>query len=196
MASAFDPSRFIVAEAARATAQGAAERSALPTLAGHLPAVAEPSSAPLSAPAEGQAANFSRLATLAGGGLHSREWFADLQRFVDARCPDDIRPEAWDELTGEAWNVARRWSDDALAHGWTSLDLFACNPNPRAARVDRNGLVMSIVCLRTAVKLVEITREVAVMETADHSRSRLRKPRGQASGAVHLWDAYPMQGGP
>ena len=188
MASAFDPSRFIAAEASRG--------ATIATLAAPDQSVAGWSVEAKSFSLGNNPPAVAGIAALAAKGLENREWFADLRHFTERPCPDGVAPDFWDELTGEAWTLARDWSDIAIAAGWTSIDLFGCNPVPSARRVDRDGLVMTIVGLRSATRILSIDADAATLETADLSRSILRKRRHPAAGSVLLWQAYSQEGGP
>ena len=100
----------------------------------------------------------------------------------------------WDELTAETWDVHRNWSERAVALGWTSLDLFGCNPDPFARRVDRDGLVAGIAGLMSPVRLTAITSAYAELTPPRGASMRYRPP--PAAGAVHLWEAYQTESGP
>jgi hypothetical protein len=109
-------------------------------------------------------------------------------------CPDRVRPDVWDELVNEAHVVSRRWGRQALGFGWSPLDLFGCNPDPYARRVDRDGLVACIVGFSTPMKLTELTAPWAVL--ADMNGVTMRWRPGNRQGQAFLWDAYSMASGP
>lgn len=114
--------------------------------------------------------------------------------FVDRPAPDDVRPEIWDELIGEVWDVHRNWGAQALELDWSALDLFGCNPNPSARRLDRDGLVVAIAGILTPLRVTQIERDHALL--SDHRGNILRHRRQRALGGVLLWEAYPMTTGP
>ena len=187
MASAFDPSVFIAAEEREQSLAAPASDFAFDPVGRK--AQQNSSLAPVPTP------SLATLATLAGGDAQILPWTAELKRFTDQPCPPGLRPEYWDELTHEAWTVSREWGRQALDAGWSSMDLFGCNPVPFpfARRVDRDGLVMALVGLMTPTKVVEITPAGAMLRDR---QSTLFFRRRAVPGTVHLWEAYAMSSGP
>lgn len=189
MASAFDPSAFIAAENSGRSQPLAAVNSVW--------AWGDPEPEPAenrrsSRPVE---PTLATLATIAGDTPEKLPWADDLERFGDTACPSGVRPDYWDELTQEAWTVSRDWGQQALDLGWSSLDLFGCNPVPFpfARRIDRDGLVMASVGLLTAVRIVSLSADGAELRD---QHSTMRFYRRLTAGAVHLWEAFAMHGGP
>ena len=191
-APAFDPSRFIQAEAER-------KAQTVATLATAQETVADFAMVPETAENR-QFSGFvghslATIATIAVPAVENRYPFdADLAAFIAQPCPPGIRPETWDEITGETDAVRQRWADHAIGLGWTSLDLFGCNPNPFARRVDRDGLVASITGLLTPVRITSIT--AANAELTPFRGAPMKYHRMYRPGQVHLWEAYRMEGGP
>jgi hypothetical protein len=188
MATAFDPSRFIEAEASRQS-QPLADVASDGWDWGAGPKMPETrdkhgTSAP----------TVATIATLAGPDTSGLPFDRDVRCFVEQPCPRDLDAERWDELTAEVWGVHRNWAALAVGVGWSSLDLFGCNPDPFARRVDRDGLVATIVGLRSPVRLVEITSAYAELACVRGASMRYRPP--PAPGAVHIWEAYRMWSGP
>jgi hypothetical protein len=107
--------------------------------------------------------------------------------------PAAMEPEPWDELVNEAVVISRRWGTKALECGWHPLDLFGCNPNPYARRLDRTGLVALIAGSSTVLRITDVTPEYAeILDSGSIQRFR----RGARQGQVFLWDAYSMPAGP
>lgn len=186
MLEAFDPSAFIEAERAQVS-QAVADNSYGSWAPIGLVKTAEiVRSATLPEP------SVATIATIAADPLGNEEWVADLRAFVNTPCPAWMNDEIWDELTSEAWDVARNWSGKAVAAGWTSTDLFGCNPDPLARRVDRNGLVAAIVSLKTPVTIVAIDSGGATLRCSDSRSSAMRHRRQPSPGAVPLWEAYAV----
>jgi hypothetical protein len=109
-------------------------------------------------------------------------------------CPDRAA-----RTSGTSWSTRRTSSPAAgagrpLGFGWSPLDLFGCNPDPYARRVDRDGLVACIVGFSTPMKLTELTAPWAVL--ADMNGVTMRWRPGGRQGQVFLWDAYSMASGP
>lgn len=106
------------------------------------------------------------------------------------RCSEQY----WDELTGEASVISRLWGQRALDAGWTSVELFGCNPDPYAGRVDRNGLIVTMTNFAVGLRLVDIAPDHALL--LGPREERLRYQAGDVTGRVHLWEAYSMATGP
>lgn len=104
------------------------------------------------------------------------------------------RVKFWNDIAEEAWDVSRQWGQRAIDLGWSSLDLFGCNPDPFARRVDRNGLVVSITSLLTPVRLVDLTAKFAALRDRAGSVMKFYPPVGL--GSVHIWEAHAMTSGP
>lgn len=189
MASRFDPSAFIEAEREQVSQTLAAVEQDLVGFS------FQPETAEICAAAGPDRATVARIAAIAGVAADALPWAQDLEAFVDRPCPADVRPEYWDELTNEAWSISRQWGATACAAGWSSLDIFACNPDPSARRVDRDGLVLGVVGMIAPMRVIDVTSEYAALQ--DRHGSVLRhRPSLRAPGAVHLWEAYPMIAGP
>jgi hypothetical protein len=189
VASRFDPRAFIEAELAEVSQTVAAESQ--PRCVASLVSKTADFCGFESQPAS----PLATIATLAAPTVQTRPWDAQLRRFVDQPCPADVRPDYWDELTNEALSVSKHWGTQALSAGWSALDLFACNPDPSRRRGDRDGLVKSIVDLRMAVRVVELTTTYAALEDLNQHVLRHR-PSLRAAGSTFLWEAYPMIAGP
>lgn len=114
--------------------------------------------------------------------------------FVDSPCPAGVSDDYWETLIEDVWTVSREWGQIALDVGWAPLDLFGCNPVPSAGRVDRDGLAVSISRLRTPVQVTGIDPTAATLRC--QRGSVMRHYRRQKPGAVYLWHAYGMHGGP
>lgn len=120
-------------------------------------------------------------------------WQDDIDALHLLPCPTGMTDARWKRLLRITRSVSREWGRTALDAGWHPLELFGCNPEPMARRVDRNGLVASIFGLSTPVEVTEISRTCAVLSVRIGAPMRYRPigPRGQ----VYLWHAY-RQGGP
>lgn len=191
-APAFDPSRFIQAEAERA-AQTVATLAACPVTVADFAFGSETTE--ISRFSDEPEPALATIATIAAPQFEIHYPFdPDLVVFIAQPCPPGVRPEAWDEITGETDAVRQRWTDHAIGLGWTSLDLFGCHPNPFGRRVDRDGLVASITGLLTPVRITSITATYA--ELTPFQGPPMRYHRLHRPGQVHLWEAYSMAGGP
>ncbi len=188
MSFAFDPSRFIKAEEARYS-----QTVAAPATDYSWPATVlkRAENCGFQAPRE---TRLAAIATIAGGDRETLPWNREIQFFVDSPCPADIRAEFWNELIEEAWTVHRNWGAIAFDAGWSVIDLFGCNPDPTARRLDRNGLVAGICSLLSPVRLTAITAAHAVLEP--RRGPAIRHYRSPAPGSVPLWVAYANSTGP
>lgn len=185
MDSAFDPSAFIQAEQSQAAASEPFYFGA--------PAEA-PKGAEICEKPPVEAATIAEIAGIAGDAPGNLPWSPDLEAWAAGPRADWIKPDLWDEVTNEALVVSKRWGASALEQGWSMLGLFGCNPKPRAGRVDRNGLVATIVGLRSAVRLTAITADHAELVARGGVVMRYRPMIGP--GSVPLWEGYSMRGGP
>lgn len=188
MTSRFDPSAFLAAEQSQLS----------PAVATVADAWAwepkQPKTAEMREFEPAPAASVATIAAIAGVHAENLPWSAEVMRFVDRPAPGGVRPEAWDELVGEVWDIHRNWGSQALELGWSALDLFGCNPDPSARRVDRDGLVVAIAGILTPLRVTLIERDHALL--SDHRGNVLRHRRQRAAGGVLLWEAFPMTTGP
>lgn len=133
----------------------------------------------------------STVSTVSGFPLPWADGLAVMER-MDA--PDWMREDQWDHIVRTALGLSRDWGVQALAMGWDTLDLFGCNPEPWAGRIDRDGLSLSLSGWRGPITVRAITATAITME-ADHGQV-VRFYRHQRSGAVPMWVAYGRGGGP
>ena len=188
MATAFDPTQFIEAENSRCSQTIAA------------PATDQRWTATDPKPAENcgclaaPPSTIAAIAAIAASDEKPLPWDRELRAFVDLECPPGVQPAYWSELVEEAWDISRKWGQAALDAGWSSLDLFGCNPVPSAGRVDRDGLVALNVGMRTPLRLISITKDSAELHDPRGGVLQYRPP--PAPGSVHLWEAYAAEAGP
>lgn len=90
-----------------------------------------------------------------------------------------------------AVKVSAEWGAEAAQAGWTAHELYGCNPDPLASRVDRNGLVTSLYRFLSPMKIATIDAEGAYIE--DRNGVRLRFYRRERRGQSLLWEAYAAQ---
>lgn len=189
MASRFDPSAYIAAERSELS------RSVATVATGGDPFREPPKTQSPQRVTEPPEETVAKIATVAAPIDQTLPWADDLGEFAGRDCPPGVKLEYWDELTNEALLVSRQWGRKALACGWSLLDLFGCNPDPLARRVDRDGLVKSVVELRCAAMILGVDDETATLRGPNGSILRhCRKLR--APGAIPLWHAFPMTTGP
>ncbi len=97
-----------------------------------------------SAPAKGAKGGFDPFASVGVARFHElpaacADGFARLQAMPPPRI---TRPEVWSEIVADALRLAADgWAMQALALGWTSLDLWGCSPVARG-NPDHGGLAV------------------------------------------------------
>ena len=78
--------------------------------------------------------------------------------------------------------------------GWTLLDMFGCNRDPVARRVDRNGVAVTIGRMLSPISACAVDADH--WHLADQRGSILRFPRMDRGRQVLLWQAYAPRSGP
>ena len=86
---------------------------------------------------------------------------------LEARCPDLVPLDLWQQAVADGKTFLSRWSDQAQALGWTAKDLFGVHkppekPHPsysRLSRYDEAGLIW-LLCGREVVALTEATAAI------------------------------------
>lgn len=89
--------------------------------------------------------DFRPFATLGGASVADvasvANWSEGVATLSRGRCPDGLTPETWREIQLDARLVLQNWGTDLLALGWSTLDVFGVNRDPRHRRLDIPGLV-------------------------------------------------------
>lgn len=130
------------------------------------------------------------LATLAGGD----EWKDGIAALIGTACPHFHTLPIWDTICWRVHRFAVEWADDGLRYGWTLLDMFGCNPDPAARRVDRNGVAMTLARMLSPLTVAAVDADG--WHLADQRGSLMRYPRMERQGQVLIWDAYSARAGP
>ena len=100
----------------------------------------------------------------------------------NAPAPRVRCPEAWPGVVADALRMARDgWAEQALALGWTELDLFGAVPD-RHGDPAGDGLAVKL----SGRKLLAICASFATVQ--DHPGGRSFLYRSTDSGAVLLWE--------
>ena len=130
-----------------------------------------------------QSPALATLATLAAPGdwpSLPEEWRDGLARLRQDGNALIGSTEAWARLVADTQRLADDWASQALALGWTTLDLFGVDPK-LARRLDRDGLAASL-----EGRIVKaITSEAATLLTP--SGGTVRHYRRDKVGAVPVW---------
>jgi hypothetical protein len=115
------------------------------------------------------------------------EWCAGWARLQAMPCPPDMAEARWLRLLDDAGRFLDTWAARASALGWSTLDVWGCDPKAPRARVDRLGLVG----LLDSGRIVAITTDGATVEAVTGARQTIyRRPM---PGAVPLWTLSEIQ---
>jgi hypothetical protein len=125
----------------------------------------------------------------AGGHLHGvadvasvAAWSSSIEAVRGATPPGNWRGWEWRRLIADARALVANWGDDLVAEGWSTLDVFGVNPDPRARRLDRVGLCMFLK--GCAVEAIDANTALIRVSAADlHTFDR----RLVARGGVPFW---------
>jgi hypothetical protein len=107
---------------------------------------------------------------------------------LEARCPEYIEPDRWQEAIEDGRRFLARWGDQAEALGWTARDLFGLHtppekPHPsysRLSRYDETGLVW----LLAGRPVVALTATTAAIQSPSGNVTIYRKRNKPALGPV------------
>lgn len=88
----------------------------------------------------------------------------------------------WYQMVTDARSFLTLWANDALASGWSTLDVFGVNPDPSHGRCDRLGLVT----LLRGRPVQELGPDSATIG-GSHKDTTTFYRRRRASGAVPVW---------
>lgn len=134
------------------------------------------------------------VATVAAVAAPKVPWADGLALLQRLPCPEWVTPERWERLVYHATMLSQDWGEQANALGWTTTDLFGCNPFPWVRRIDRNGLAITLAdwCGPIRVRAMAADR-IALEVDRGH---RLHFYRFAPLGSVPIWVAYAQEGGP
>jgi hypothetical protein len=68
-------------------------------------------------------------------------WKLGVERLSAGRRPANFNPRAWNILVSDARLLLQNWGADFVKLGWTTLEVFGVNRDPRARRLDIPGLL-------------------------------------------------------
>ncbi|MFY9350521.1 MAG: hypothetical protein WBL20_16930 [Sphingobium sp.] len=121
-------------------------------------------------------------------------WKAGIDILLRLPTPGIHRAPDWDALCWCVLNFALEWADDGLRYGWTMLDMFGCNSDPSARRVDRDGVAMTLVRMLSPLTVAAVDADG--WHLADQRGSLMRFPRMERQGQLMIWEAYSARSGP
>lgn len=68
-------------------------------------------------------------------------WREGVELLSRSRCPQTVDPRRWRELVADARALLQNWGAELLGFGWTTLEVFGVNRDPRHRRLDIPGLL-------------------------------------------------------
>jgi hypothetical protein len=96
--------------------------------------------------------------------------------------PTGFWPERWRRVIDAAGRFLDAWSAEAIASGWSELDVFGCDPDRPDARFDCMGLML----LLDRCEVVGVDEHGADLVTSSGARQRFRR-RPLPRGTISLW---------
>src|SRR5262249_24364232 len=109
---------------------------------------------------------------------------------LEARCPDRVPAERWQQAVEDGRCFLARWGDQAHALGWTAKDLFGLLTVPehakpsfnRLSRYDETGLIWVL----GGRKVFALTRETAAIHNPSGSFTTYRRRAKPALGPAAI----------
>lgn len=117
-------------------------------------------------------------------------WAPGLDRLHALPKPGWMRADRWEELLFDAVRFTREWGAQAVRRGWTELELFGCNANPQARRLDNDGLII----LLRGRRITAIDGQTATIQCS--GGGTLRFSKAEPAAAIPLWVAFSSENGP
>jgi hypothetical protein len=186
----FDPYKDLVPEKPAKVAKVAKEDTGKAITLAALATLAAP-------PAENANFPFRPIASLKGEANQGRpafsatpsltkiptDWTAGLLAIADKPSPVTIKPNRWLQFRGDASRFVDQWGGQAAALGWSTLDVFGCDPTHPADRFDTMGLVWMIA----DAEIVAMGPEVVNLRNASGTRQRIWKCP-VVNGRILVWE--------
>ena len=110
-------------------------------------------------------------------------WTAGVDAMQAARVMPNLYHGQWRAVVRDALSFLQNWADDAVAAGWTTLDVFGVNPDPSHGRYDRLGLILMLA----GRPIQSLDSETALIGPARQAPTTFRR-RLRTGGAVPLWE--------
>jgi hypothetical protein len=125
-----------------------------------------------------------RAAIIEYGAGVPRAWAEGFAALCAMSAPNGFSPERWQRIIDATGTFLDRWAAEAVAAGWSDLDIFGCDPDRPDARFDCMGLVL----LLDRREIVSIDEHGAdLIACPDRARQRYRR-RPLPGDTVSLWD--------
>jgi hypothetical protein len=110
-------------------------------------------------------------------------WREGVELLTRGRCPKGYDPRRWRQLVADARALVQNWGPDFHAQGWTTLEVFGVNPDPRRRGKGSRGLLP--VLQGRAVEAVD--RDTALIRAGRVDRQTYQR-RLVAPGGVPVWE--------
>lgn len=140
-------------------------------------------------PATPKNAVFCGIEAPSSGGVAAvasvAKWREGVATLSNGRAPDGVEWRDWKALISDARTLVTNWGDDLAAAGWSVLDVFGVNRDPRHRRLDRIGLVAFLS--GRPVDSVDHASATVRGKNGDITRYR-RTLRGP--GAIPIWNLF------
>lgn len=124
-----------------------------------------------------------RAALIEYGAHVTRRWGEGYAALCSMAPPTGFSSERWRRIVDAAGSFLDRWAAEAIACGWSDLDVFGCDPARPDARFDCMGLIM----LLDRCEIVGIDKDGADLVSATGIRQRFRR-RTTPPGTMSLWE--------
>jgi hypothetical protein len=112
---------------------------------------------------------------------HLRSTAAAIER-IEVQRPSDVSDDHWKAaIAGLEAFLVDGWGDEAKAHGWSHDELYAVPP--RWAAINRCGAALLI----GGDRVVEVSAEAIVIETATGARQRVTRKRPEELARITAW---------
>jgi hypothetical protein len=107
---------------------------------------------------------------------------------LEARCPDRVPAERWQQAIEDGRCFLARWGDQAHALGWTARDLFGLLTVPEHAKPSFNRLSrydeIGLIWLLDGRRVVALTEDRAAIQSPSGNVTIYRKRNKPALGPV------------
>jgi hypothetical protein len=124
-----------------------------------------------------------RAALVEYGANVPRRWAEGFAALSSMSAPAGFSPERWQRIIDATGTFLDRWAADAIACGWSDIDIFGCDDAAPDRRFDCMGLVLLLD--RCEIVAIDGGGADLVTNTGDAQRYR-RKPKPDHT--VRLWD--------
>ena len=130
-----------------------------------------------------------RAALVECGANVPRRWAEGFAALCSMSQPVGFTSERWRRIVDAAGAFLDRWAAEAIACGWSDLDVFGCDPDRPVARFDCMGLLM----LLDRCEIVGIDEGGADLVAGPEARLRYRR-RPLPAATISLWQLGQGEG--